>query len=130
MEASRRIAYHTITATPGLVGSLFFPEERGLPARLKERLAVRVLRKRFRFSAERYPRDVADVRRATSLALERLGGSGWLMRDGPTLADIALAAMSAPRAADHSLRSEPEIAALLSWGERLVPADIVGRYRR
>lgn len=129
MEASRRIAYHNITATPGLVASLFFPEDRGLAARVKERIAVRRLRKRFRFSAERYPRDAADVRRAASLAIERLGGSRWLLGDGPTVADVALATMSAPLAADPSLRAEPDIAALLAWGGRLVPPDIVQRYR-
>jgi glutathione S-transferase len=130
MESSRRIAYQTITSVPGLLASLFFPNERGLKARLMERIARNRVRKRFRFSAERYPKDVADVRRAAALAVERIGGRRWLMDQGPTVADIALATMSAPLAADPSLRADPAVATLLTWGEKLVPADVVALYRR
>jgi glutathione S-transferase len=130
MESSRRIAYQTITSVPGLLASLFFPNERGLKARLMERIARNRVRKRFRFSAERYPKDVADVRRAAALAVERIGGRRWLMDQGPTVADIALATMSAPLAADRSLRADPAVATLLTWGEKLVPADVVALYRR
>jgi glutathione S-transferase len=130
MEASRRIAYHNITAVPGLVASLFFPNETGLAVRLKERVAIRRVRKRFRFSAERYPKDAEDIRRVAALALARLDGKPWLMGHGPTIADVALATMSAPLAADPSLRAEKDIAALLAWGERLVPQDVARLYRR
>jgi glutathione S-transferase len=130
MEASRRIAYHNITSVPGLVAGLFFPNESGLAARLKERIAINRVRKRFRFSAERYPKDAAEVRRAAALAVERLDGGGWLMESGPTIADIALATMSAPLAADRTLRDEPAVARLLAWGAKLVPEDVTALYRR
>ena len=130
MEASRRIAYYNITAVPGLVSRLFFPNEKGLAVRLKERIAVNRVRKRFRFSAERYPKDAKDMRHAAALAMERLDGKAWLMDEGPTIADISLATMSAPLAADLSLRAEPAIAALLAWGEKLVPAEVLALYRR
>lgn len=130
MESSRRIAYHNITAVPGLVSGLFFPNESGLAVRLKERIAINRVRKRFRFSAERYPKDAADVRRAAALAMERLDGKAWLVEPGPTIADIALATMSAPLAADRSLREEPGVAALLAWGAKLVPEDVVSLYKR
>ena len=130
MEASRRIAYYNVTAVPGLVSRLFFPNETGLAVRLKERIAINRVRKRFRFSAERYPKDAADVRRAAAIAVERLSGRDWLMDQGPTVADIALATMSAPLAADLELRQDPAIAPLLTWGERLLPPDVVALYRR
>ena len=130
MEASRRIAYYNITAVPGLVSRLFFPDETGLAVRLKERIAINRVRKRFRFSAERYPKDAKEVRHAAALAVERLDGKAWLMGEGPTVADIALATMSAPLAADLQLRRDPAIATLLTWGEKLVPADVVSLYRR
>jgi hypothetical protein len=38
--------------------------------------------------------------------------------------------MSAPLAADLKLREEPAIAALLAWGAKLVPPDVVALYRR
>jgi hypothetical protein len=38
--------------------------------------------------------------------------------------------MSAPLAADRSLRADPAVATLLTWGEKLVPADVVALYRR
>jgi glutathione S-transferase len=129
MEASRRIAYHRLTGTPGLVGSLFFPKDRGLKAHLKERIAVRRLQKRFRFSPERYPRDAAEVRRAAALAMERLEGKEWLVGERPTVADIALATMSAPLAVDPAMKADSTVAALLQWGERLLPPDVVERYR-
>jgi len=130
MEVSRRIAYRHITATPGALAALFFPNDHRLSARLKERIAARRVRQRFRITDDRYPKDAADVRRAASLAMERLSGSRWLLDAGPTVADIALATMSAPLAADPTLREEPAIAALLAWGERLLPPDSVGLYRR
>jgi glutathione S-transferase len=130
MESSRRIAYQNITAIPGQVSRLFFPGETGFKARLKERVAINRVRKRFRFSPERYPKDAAEVRRAATLAMERLDGKPWLMDPGPTVADISLATMSAPLAADLKLREEPAIAALLAWGAKLVPPDVVALYRR
>jgi glutathione S-transferase len=130
MEASRRIAYHSITGVPGLVSRLFFPNETGLAVRLKERIAINRVRKRFRVSAARYRKDAVEVRRAAAIAAERLTGRSWLLEPGPTIADIALATMSAPLAADLALREDRAVAALLAWGERLLPPDVVALYRR
>jgi hypothetical protein len=52
------------------------------------------------------------------------------MESGPTIADVALATMSAPLAVDVDLRGEPAVSTLLAWGERLLPADVVSAYRR
>ena len=56
-------------------------------------------------------------------------GRRWLTGDRPTIADVALATMSAPLAADPECRSDREVGALLAWGEALVPADVAAVYR-
>ena len=70
------------------------------------------------------------MRKAAALALELLDGRPWLMDAGPTIADVALATMSAPLAVDPGLRADPAVGPLLTWGERLLPADVVAAYRR
>ena len=130
MEASRRIAYGIILRRPGVIAGMFFPEAHGLSARLKERVAKRVVRKRFRISEQRHARDLAEVRKAAALALDLLDGRPWLMDAGPTIADVALATMSAPLAVDPAMRSDPAVGPLLTWGERLLPPEVVSAYRR
>ena len=130
MEASRRIAYGTIFQQPGRLASLFFPGEQGLKARLKERAAKRVVRKRFRISEARHVKDLADVRRAAALAVDLLDGRPWLQESGPTVADIALATMSSPLHLSHELRSDSAVQALLAWGVKLLPQDVAARYAR
>jgi glutathione S-transferase len=130
MEVSRRIAYGTILRTPGTIATMFFPEAGGISARVMERIAQRRVRKRFRISDGRHRKDLVEARRAAALAVEALGGRPWLMESGPTIADVALATMSAPLAVDVDLRREPAVATLLAWGERLLPADVVSAYRR
>ena len=51
------------------------------------------------------------------------------MGQTPTMADVALAALSAPLAADPELREYEEVKALLAWGLSLVPADVSAAYR-
>jgi glutathione S-transferase len=130
MAVSRRIAYWNVTSHPGSLGRMFFPGDFGWAQRLKERIAVKRVRERFRISDEGYRRDVSEAKRIAALAVARLGGRPWLQEFGPTIADIALAAMSAPLAADPALREDPAVAALLMWGMALVPPEIVAMYRR
>lgn len=128
MEVSRRIAYGTILGRPGMLASMFFPGERGLKARIKERAAKRVVQKRFRISDARHVKDLADARRAAVLAMDLLNGRPWLQEMGPTVADIALATMSAPLAVASDLRDDAVVRALLAWGVKLLPQDVAARY--
>ncbi|HEX5042130.1 MAG TPA: glutathione S-transferase family protein [Candidatus Polarisedimenticolaceae bacterium] len=130
MESSRRIAYGTIFQQPGRLASMFFPGERGLKARIKERAAKKVVRKRFRISDARHVKDLADARRAAALAVELLGGRPWLFDQGPTVADIALATMSSPLHVSRELRDDPAVRALLAWGVKLLPPEVAALYTR
>ena len=129
MAASRRIAYVNVLSTPGLLGSMFFPGSSGLRLRIREAMARRVVVRRFRIDPRRHRRDLADVRAAAALAVERLGKGPYLLGADLTIADIALAAMAAPLAADRELAGDRAVAALLAWGEPIVGAEIAGRYR-
>jgi glutathione S-transferase len=130
MALTRRIAYWNVTEKPGSLGRLFFPGDFGWAQRVKERVAIRRVRERFRISPDGYRRDLPEARRVCALAVRRLGGRPWLQDVGPTIADVALAAMSAPLWADPGLREDPAVAALLQWGLTLVPPEIVAMYRR
>jgi len=129
MEATRRMAYWNAVSTPGLIESLWFPEARGVTRWLFARQARRVLRQRFRLSARRNARDEADVPRAARLALARLGGRARLFEERLTVADVALAAMSAPlRAAAPHVGRDAAVRQLLDWGETVLGREIVKLY--
>jgi len=130
MEVSRRIAYGTIFQQPGRLASMFFPGDRGLRARIKERAAKKVVQKRFRISESRHARDLADARRAAALAMDLLDGRPWLQENGPTVADIALSTMSAPLLVARELRDDAAVRALLAWGGKLLPPDVTALYGR
>lgn len=128
MAMSRRIAYGNVLRRPGALAALFFPGE-GAPSRwLKERIAKRRVAQRFGLSDGRHARDVQEAKRLAALAVARLGGRPWLQDDGPTIADVALATMSAPLAADPEARADGAVRALLAWGEGLAGPEIAGRY--
>ena len=129
MTLARRAAYRNILSRPGKLASMFFPGDPA-PARwIKERIARRVVARRFGLSPGRHARDVAEAKRLAGLAMARLGGRRWLQGESPTIADVALAAMSAPLAADREAREDEAVRALLAWGEALVPADALAIYR-
>lgn len=128
MELSRRIAYHDILATPGRLGRMFFPEARGPGLWIRDRVARRVVARRFRIREDRHPKELAAARAAAALAVARIGPGPFLLGDRPTIADIALAAMSAPLAADRALAGDSAVATLLGWGERILGPE-AGLYR-
>ena len=129
MAMSRRIAYGNILVRPGALASLFFPRDKA-PARwVKERIAKRRVVQRFGLSAGRHSKDVHEAKRLARLAMARLGGRPWLVGDRPTIADVALATMSAPLHASRDLRDDEVVRALLAWGAPLLPADVLARYR-
>jgi glutathione S-transferase len=127
MALSRRIAYWNVTSTPGRLARMFFPGETGLKARIKERIAKNRVHGRFQISESAYRRDVPEAKRLAAIAIARLGDRPWLFDGGPTIADVALAAMASPLASDDALKADPAVASLLAWGERLSatggPAD-------
>ena len=129
MALARRIAYRNVLSRPGKLASMFFPKD-GAPARwIKERVARRVVARRFNLSPAGRARDVAEAKRLAGLAMARLGGRRWLVGDSPTIADVALATMSAPLAADREMCEDEAVRALLAWGEALVPVDVLAIYR-
>jgi glutathione S-transferase len=129
MALARRVAYRNVLSRPGKLASMFFPGDPA-PARwIKERIARRVVARRFRLTPSGRARDVAEAKRLAGLALARLGGRPWLVGSSPTIADVALAAMSAPLAADSEVLQDGAVRQLLAWGETLVPPDTVASYR-
>lgn len=129
MAASRRIAYYHTLRRPGTLGRLFFPESKGLTRRIKERIAKRIVARRFRITDEGYPKDVADMRAAAALAMSRLGDGPYFLGVEMTIADIALASMSAPLAIDADLAKDPAVRALLAWGEPIIGSEVARSYR-
>ena len=123
MALSRRIAYWNVTSTPGRLAQMFFPGETGLKARIKERIARKRVHRRFHISEASYCRDVPEAKRLAALAIARLGDRPWLLGGGPTIADVALAAMTSLFASDGALKADPAVAALLAWGEPLLATD-------
>ncbi len=129
MALSRRVAYRNVLSRPGKLSSMFFPGDPA-PARwIKERIARRVVARRFGLTPAGRVRDVAEAKRLAGLAMARLGGRRWLQGESPTIADVALATMSAPLAADREAREDGAVRALLAWGEALVPEDALAIYR-
>lgn len=129
MALSRRIVYGAILSRPGRLASLFFPGDPAAARWIKERIARRRVTQRFGLSKGRHAADIVEAKRLCAIAVARLYGRRWLQGDSPTIADIALATMSAPLVADRELRDDPQVSALLSWGEGLVPKDIRDGYR-
>jgi glutathione S-transferase len=124
MAISRRVAYGNVLSRPGRLAALFFPQDPAAARWLKERIAKRRVSQRFGLSPARHAKDLVEAKRVAGLAMARLGGRRWLCGDTPTIADVALATMSAPMAADREAREDPAVRALLDWGAQLVPLDV------
>ncbi len=121
MALTRRLAYWNITSRLDRFGKLFFP---GAPAAVQTalaRLARLGLRLRLGMSERQNRYDEAEARRAAESAVARLGGRDHLVGDTVTLADVALAAMSAPLAvAVRPVREDPAVQELLAWSDRVL----------
>jgi glutathione S-transferase len=116
--------------TPGAVEQLFFPRARGLRRRLLGRAARRGVRRRFGLSAERERRDEVEVRRLAAIAADRLGDRAFLVGDRLSVADVTLAAMTAPlRAAAPVVREDGAVTKVLAWGEGILGPALRDLYR-
>ena len=124
MALTRRLAYWNVTASPGALGELFFPKA---PPRIRHvagQVAKRALHRRLRMSQKRNSLDEREAPRAAELALARLGGRDYLVDGRVTIADIALASMSAPlQFAVPAVRDQPTVQELVAWGRRVLEID-------
>lgn len=123
MARSRRLAYWRVTSA-GALGDLFFPRAPGRVRGPAGRLAAGALRARFRMTERQNRLDQEGARAGAELAVERLAGAEHLVGDRITIADIALAAMSAPLAfAAPEVREHPAVRELLEWGRQTMAID-------
>jgi glutathione S-transferase len=129
MALTRRIAYHNVLSSPGKLGRMFFPNSSAVKRRVQEHFARKIVARRFRITPEGYPRDAAEARAAAALAVARLGAGPYLLGREFTIADVALATMSAPLAADPEIAKDQAVAALLAWATPIAGAEILAFYR-
>jgi glutathione S-transferase len=121
MALTRRIAYWTFLTSENSLGDLFFPRAPRLVRRLSSPPGAAALRRRFGLSKEQAARDEPEARRVARLALDRLAGRAFLVGDHMTLADVTLAAMSAPlQFAPRALRDDSSVQRLLEWDEGIL----------
>jgi glutathione S-transferase len=123
MAPARRLAYFQVLSVPGRLGEMFFPGMPPLAQRVAGRGAARVLRLRFGIDAARNRTDEQRARSAARVAVDRLAGAGHLVGDRLSLADITLAAMTAPLQYAGDVRDDPHVGALLQWGEGVLGDD-------
>jgi glutathione S-transferase len=80
-----------------------------------------LLRRRFGLSEKQAARDDVEARRVAGLAVKRIAGRDYLVGNALTLADLTLAAMSAPlQYAPPAVRDDPGVQQLLAWDERIM----------
>jgi glutathione S-transferase len=124
MALVRRLAYFQVLAAPGRLGEMFFP---GMPSparRIAGSVAGRLLRARFGISAARNSRDEEVARSAARVAVDRIAGADHLVGDRLSLADVTLAAMTAPlQYTSPDVRDDPYVHTLLEWSARVLGAD-------
>jgi glutathione S-transferase len=123
MALSRRLAYWTFLTSSARLGDLFFPHAPELVRRLSSAPGSFALRRRFGLSEKRNRLDEAEARRAAELAVARLGGRDFLVGEGISVADIALAAMSAPLELVPAVREDAAVGALVGWSLGILGVD-------
>ncbi len=123
MALSRRIAYRSAFAVPGLVGGLFFPSLPEQERRAREAFIRPIVYARFGITEDGHEPDLAEARAAASDAVRRLAEGPYLLGEELTVADIALASMSYPLARSPELATDPDVGRLLAWGEPVVAMD-------
>jgi glutathione S-transferase len=120
MALSRRVAYWTLLGANAPLGDLFFPKSPWLVRRLFGPYGAFLLRRRFGLSKEQAESDEAEARHASRLAVDELRGHDFLCGDRISLADIALAAMSAPLQIAPAISSDPAVKDLLAWSKSIL----------
>lgn len=128
MALTRRIAYWEICRTPGALGGLFFPRQTGWQLRLREYFAKRIVRKRFGLSAAQDREDQQELARLAAIAVARLNGQPFLFGGRVSVADIALATMSAPAWISPIAREQSHVRTLLEWGRPIVGTETLTLY--
>ena len=124
MALARRLAYFQVLAAPGRLGEMFFPGMPPAAQRLAGRTAALIVRLRFGIDAQRNRADEERARRAARVAVDRLAGGEHLVGDRLSLADITLAAMTAPlQYTAAEVREDPYVRVLLEWGSRVLGSD-------
>lgn len=128
MELTRRIAYWQRLKTPAVIAERFFPGARGWKRKVGMVVVKRALTRRFGLSAERNALDEKAALQAARLALGRLAGKPYFFQR-ITVADIALAAMTAPLwVAAEPVRDDPDVRALLEWGRPILGESVLRMY--
>ncbi len=131
MALTRRLAYWQAVRRPGVLERAWGLPEHGLRRRLMGAVGRRIVRQRFGLSARQNAADEAEVRRVAALAVDRLGGRRFLVGESLTLADVTLAAMTAPLwVASPEVRADPRVGILLEWTGSILDADDAALYRR
>jgi glutathione S-transferase len=124
MALTRRLAYGTILQSDTALGDLFFPKYPRPVRRVAGRAAILAIRHRFGLSEKQGARDQVEALRVAKLAVGTLGGRQFLVGDRITLADIALAAMSAPlQIAPPAVRQDADVNELLAWGQTVLEGE-------
>ena len=125
MALTRRLAYFQVLSGPTEnLGGLFFPAISPAMKRGAGAVATLALRTRFGITAKRNRRDADQARRASRVAVERLGERAHLVGDRVTLADITLATMSAPlQYTAPEVSADPAVRRLLEWDREMLGRD-------
>jgi glutathione S-transferase len=124
MALARRLAYWAFVTSGNSLGDLFFPRAPKIVRRLSSPLGARALRRRFGLSEEQAARDERESRRVARLAADRLAGRDFLVGDRLSLADITLAAMSAPlQYGPRAVREDATVMRLLEWDRRVMEGE-------
>jgi glutathione S-transferase len=120
MALTRRIAYWTLLSSDGSLGDLFFPRYPKPYRLVGGPIAATVIRRRFGLSAKQAEEDEVEARRIARLAVGRLAGRQFLVGERISLADVALASMSAPLQFAPRIRDDPSVAELLEWDRTIL----------
>jgi glutathione S-transferase len=120
MELTRRVAYWTILSSGASLGDLFFPRYPKPFRQIGGAFGATVIRRRFGLSAKQAEEDEVEARRVAKLAVGRLAGRRFLVGERISLADVALASMSAPLQIEPGIRYDPAVAELLEWDRTIL----------